>query len=302
MATDYPLRIHDYRTLPEGYDGPVFIWDIDKTYLTTHFSSLRGLLRIPVEFAVDKRAIPGMPEVLRGLRRGPGPGVACAPLYFVTASPPLLRPVIEQKMLLDGVEYDGITFKDWMRTLKERRPKRLKEQMGFKLCALLEGRSRRPMAAEYLFGDDVEIDADAYSLYARLLQGEISAGDAEDAMTAAGVRREDRKTVFRLLDRLPRTRGVVERIFIHLAKKSPPERFRPLGDRVVPVKSAFQLGLALWKLNLIDADTPRQARDSILSGPGSSRDDLDEEVADAIRRGLITSRKVRALDLPTPPV
>ena len=117
MHRGYPLCEIDNRSLPPDYAGPVFIWDVDKTYLSTHFSSLQGLVRIPVEFPIDKRAIPGMPELVRGLRKGRGAGVACAPLYFITASPPQLRSALENKMLLDGVEFDGITFKDWLRTL-----------------------------------------------------------------------------------------------------------------------------------------------------------------------------------------
>ncbi|HQF25177.1 MAG TPA: hypothetical protein PL065_17065, partial [Polyangiaceae bacterium] len=155
----YPLSVVDDRIFSLDYDGPVFIWDIDKTYLATRFSQPKYMARIPIEFAVDKQAIAGMPEVLRGIRRGTTAAFACAPLYFVSASPPQLRAVITRKMLLDGVEYDGITFKDWAKTIMQRRPGRLKEQVGFKICALLEGRRRRPMASEYLFGDDVEKDA-----------------------------------------------------------------------------------------------------------------------------------------------
>ena len=161
MKVPYPLSIEDQRSYPEGFDGRVFVWDIDKTYLETHFSSLKGMARIPVEFAIDKKAIAGMPEILRGLRRGPGEDYACAPLYFVSASPPQMRRVIERKMLMDGVEYDGIILKDWLKTLRRLRPGRLREQAGFKVCALLAGRQNRPRSTEYLFGDDVESDAAA---------------------------------------------------------------------------------------------------------------------------------------------
>ena len=121
MDTCYPLSQDEQREYVNGFDGDVFVWDIDKTYLDTHFSSMKGMARIPVEFAIDKRAIPGMPEVLRGLRRGPGPGFACAPLYFVSASPPQIRGVVQRKMLMDGVEYDGIIFKDWLKQQKRER-------------------------------------------------------------------------------------------------------------------------------------------------------------------------------------
>jgi hypothetical protein len=290
-AAPYPLAVFDDRTLPSGYAGPVFIWDIDKTYLSTRFSSLGGLLRIPIEFSVDKVAIPGMPEVLRGLRRGPGPSYACTPVYFVSAGPPQLRRTIENKMLIDGVEHDGITFKDWKRTLLDLRPGRLREQIGYKLNALLEGRERRPNAVEYLFGDDVEADAEAYSLYARIISGELRAGTAEAAMAAAGVALDDRRCVRELLDRVELMPGVVGRIFIHLEAGRDPSSFAPLGDIVVPVRGAYQLALALLSMDLIDAMAVRQALDAVSSAPGPRRQDPEAMLNDAIARGLITWEK-----------
>jgi hypothetical protein len=301
MRVSYPLRIDDQRTLPDGYDGPVFVWDIDKTYLSTHFSSLQGLSRIPLEFAVDKRAITGMPEVLRGIRRGPGPGYGCVPLYFVTASPPQLRGVLEHKMILDGVEFDGITFKDWWRIMKQGRPKRLLDQVGFKVCALLEGRQRRPLATEYLFGDDAESDADAFSLYASMLQNELPAREAQDRMAEAGVREDNRRCVLSLLDQLPRKRGNVGRFFIHLEKQTPPEKFDRFGPLVAPVRNGFQLSLALYELGLVDQDTVLQCREAASSAPGSPGPMFESLITDAIDRRLITRRKLHSLDavLPT---
>ena len=296
MPLSYPLQIDDQRTLPEGYDGPVFVWDIDKTYLSTHFSSLQGLSRIPLEFAVDKQAIAGMPEVLRGIRRGPGPGYGCVPLYFVTASPPQLRGVLEHKMILDGVEFDGITFKNWWKIMKRGRPKRLLDQVGFKVCALLEGRQRRPLATEYLFGDDAESDADAFALYARLVHKEISSGEAADRMAEAGMREDNRRCALALLDRLPSKRGKVGRIFIHLEKRTPPEEFERFGPLVAPVRGGFQLSLALFALGLVDPETVRQCREAISLAAGTPDPDVDSLIDDAIDRRLISRHKIRLLE------
>lgn len=293
----YPLSVEDERELPEGYDGPVFVWDIDKTYLSTHFSSMKGLLRIPLEFAVDKMAIPGMPEILRGIRRGPGPGFAAAPLYFVSASPPQMRKVLEHKMLMDGVEYDGITSKDWFLTVRQRRPGRLREQVGFKLCALLEGRQRRPLAREFLFGDDVEQDATAFHLYSLLLAGELAAGDADEAMAAEGVKPDDRRCVFALLDRLPEKRGSVARAFIHLEHGTPPGEFDRYGGLVVPVKGAGQLALALYELGLVDADAVGQALDEVVSRSGLTADAREALIGDAVMRGLVSEERLRGADI-----
>ena len=296
MPPRYPLSIDDQRTLPDGYHGPVFVWDIDKTYLATHFSSLQGLSRIPFEFAVDKQAITGMPEVLRGIRRGPGPGYGCVPLYFVTASPPQLRGVLEQKMVLDGVEFDGIIFKDWWRIMKGGRPKRLLDQVGFKACALLEGRLRHPLATEYLFGDDAESDADAFFLYAGLVHHDLSEGELRERMTEAGVRKDNQRCALSLFGELPPKRGRVAKIFIHLAKGTPPEAFERFGPLVAPVRNGFQLSLALCGLGVVDRETVRQCREAISRASGKSNPDVESLVADAIDRGLISERELRHLD------
>jgi len=288
-ARGYPLAVFDERALPEGYDGPVLVWDIDRTYLATRFSSLTHLLRIPFEFAVDKSAIPGMPEVLRALRRGPGPRFAAAPIYFVSASPPELRTVVERKMLLDGVESDGITFKDWRATLRALRPGRLREQVGFKLCALLESRRRRAAARELLFGDDTEKDALAYWLYARLASGELRGGDAESALEAAGVGAEDRACVLGMRAELPDALGPVERAFIYLDRKTPPGHFEPFAPLVVPVRDALQLCLALRELGLVDERAQAEAARALLGAPRSVRRDPGESARDAVARGLCTA-------------
>ena len=89
----YPLDRSNERVFPEGWRGRIYIWDIDKTYLATEIHSLRGLLAVPFEFAIDKRNVAGTGALLRALRRGvAAPGLTIAnPLYFVSASPPQLR-------------------------------------------------------------------------------------------------------------------------------------------------------------------------------------------------------------------
>jgi hypothetical protein len=257
--------------------------------------------RIPIEFAVDKRAIPGMPEILRGLRWGGGADFGCVPIYFVTASPPQLKAVLTRKMALDGVEWDGIIFKDWLATLAALKPRRLREQLGFKLCALLAGRQARPRSVELLYGDDTEKDPEAFHLYSRLVAGDIRAGDAEGAMAAAGVAAEDRGSVRDLLDRLGPQRGRVERAFIHLERGTPPERFAAYAPIVVPVRGAAQLALALYELGHLRAEAARAAvaaagAEGALGSPGTPA--LGELVEDALARGLVSAARVDELGLP----
>ncbi|MBN2498116.1 MAG: hypothetical protein JXR96_26235 [Deltaproteobacteria bacterium] len=293
----YPLSIQNERELPDGYDACVFVWDIDKTYLATRFSSMRGLSRIPFEFAIDKRAIPGMPEILRGLRRGPGPRFACAPLYFVSASPPQLRSVVQRKMQLDGVEWDGIIFKDWLGTLMQLRPGRLRDQIGFKLAALLTGRLQRAQPSECLFGDDVESDAEAFWLYARILDGELGAGELEQRLISASVPADDRQAIQDLISRLPAKRGSVEQIYVHLERNSPPEAFARFGERVCPVKGACQLGLALFQAGHLDAQAVRDACQTVAASRRYRFGDVDALAEDALARGLIEPGRLAGLEI-----
>jgi len=287
MLGTYPLSIRNDRILPESYRGTAYVWDIDKTYLSTRFSSWRGMAMIPVEFAVDKEAIPGMPEILRGLRRGPEKRVECRPLYFVSASPPFLRGVIEEKMLRDGVEQDGIIFKDWLRTVLQLRPYRLFDQVGFKTSALLRGRMDRVNCEEYLFGDDYESDAEAFALYARWINGDLRASGLEAELSKAAVKPFDIKLILRAAEAVPESRGTVQKIFIHLEKRTPPENFKRYGEILVAVRGAYQLALVLHEAGLIDAAT-LHAAEAAVHAKGTLSSEL---FADAIQRKLISKNK-----------
>ncbi len=180
MKTSFLSQTND-RTLPATFAGDVLIWDIDKTYLDTQFSSWRGLLRIPLELAVDKRSIPGSVPLLRALRHGGLVEPSIVPPYFIRGSPVQLRNTIERKMTLDGVDYDGITFKDQWGLVRAGRPGDIKAQVGYKLKALLAYKRRIPDGARFLmFGDDVESDAEVFLLF-----GEVCAGLRANALVPA---------------------------------------------------------------------------------------------------------------------
>ena len=143
----FPIDRASYRDYPAEWKGSVFVCDIDRTYLATRLSSYKGMMRVPFEAAVDKIAIDGMRPLLREIRRGPRSRSRHTPLYFVSASPAQLRPVIERKMLFDGLEFDGTTFKDWLGVVRSGRLGRFREQVGFKLTALLTARRELPAGA-----------------------------------------------------------------------------------------------------------------------------------------------------------
>ncbi|MDX9721124.1 MAG: hypothetical protein RBU37_10285 [Myxococcota bacterium] len=288
----YPISRIMQRSFALEQQGVIHVWDVDKTYLDTHFSSLEGMATIPIEFAVDKRAFPGMPELLRALRWGGEQSYACVPIIFVTASPPQLRKVLARKMLLDGVEWDGIVFKNWLAVLASGYWRRLREQLAFKLCALLSCRLLWPLRDEFLYGDDTESDPEAFALYTRIIHHELSAAQTEVLLRERGVSRPDRRNVHALVQRLPIERGRVRQAFIHLAGHSPLSRFS--DSEVLPVRHAAELALALWEREQVRADGCLRALNASLGAfsPVARRRALDE----ATDRGLISPARAAVLE------
>lgn len=247
FATPRFVQRSNDRAFPSEWQGDIFVWDIDKTYLDTRFSSLRGLLGIPFEFAVDKRAVPGTVPLLRALRHGPGEESALAPLYFVSGSPRELRRVVERKMTLDDVQFDGIAFKDQLALLRAGRPQSLLEQVGYKLQALLLYRRDHPRDARYvLFGDDVERDLEVFLLF-----GEICAGLRGAALRARlaawGVHRADIEACSSLADALPAEPDPVRHIFIHQVRSAQKacadERVHTAPDFLTHAQTLAALGM-----------------------------------------------------------
>ena len=275
------LERSNERHLEADYRGDILLWDIDKTYLDTRFSSWRGLLAIPFEFAIDKQTIPGAVPLLRALRRGAQAESAIVPLYFVSSSPPQLRRVIERRMTLDGVDFDGITFKDQWGLLLAGRLREIRAPIGYKLAALLLYRKELPASARWLcFGDDMEADATIFLLF-----GEICAGLRGAALArrlhAVGVARPNVAVIVDLAASLEACADPVERIFIHLERGTDLTQF--VDSRLVPTRSYVQTALVLCEMQRISPqDVATVARDVRLRGMSEAM--LANHLADAAKR------------------
>ena len=282
----FPIDRVSYRTLDPDFAGQVFVADIDRTYLSTRFSSLRGMARIPFERAAQKRDIEGMARLFREIRRGPGDRSRDAPLYFVSASPKQLRPVIERKMGLDGIVFDGTTFKDWGRVLKRLKLERLREQVGFKLTALLSGRAAMPEGAEeILLGDDLETDPVTYAIYADSLAGRIPVSDLPRILRLNGVLSGDAEDITRLRRELRPGRGVV-RALIRLERHASTDDFIDFAPGVVGCTGAFQMATVLWKMGSVSlAGVGRVAAE--LAARGIGAESIAERLEDLVRRAML---------------
>ncbi len=233
----------------------VFRWDLDKTYLETEFDSLRGLARIPFESARDKVAAPGVAALIRGLRASGERRGADVRIVFVSGSPPQIGDAILEKLALDGIEHDGITFKDQWRRIRRGKFRDLREQVGYKLTELL--RDRRDVRAgtvEYLFGDDWESDPLIYSLYADVVAGAVRRGELAKILAALRVDDELRALADRLAAEVA-TGDAVRRIFINLARRTPPGRFRAYGKRLVPTFNYLQTAACLFDEGVLDVES-----------------------------------------------
>ena len=282
----FPLSSVNERTFDPDWSGEVFVCDIDRTYLYTRFSSLQGLAQIPFEFAVDKRDIEGMAPLLREVRRGPGRESRQTPLYFISASPAQLRPVIQRKMLLDGLEFDGTVFKDWLRVLTSLKLKRLKEQLGFKLTALLLHRKELPPGAqEILIGDDLESDALIFTLFADAVAGRIEEERLLQILLDHNVAVDDARAICELVSELPR-RDAVKRCYIRLERHATPEAFLDYWPQVAICLGAFQMALCLWQEGSISTEGVERVATDLLEH-GQLPADLDERLVDCCRRGLV---------------
>ena len=257
----------------------VYRWDLDKTYLLTDFDSFRSLVRTALEPATAKRAVPGATALVRELgREAPGwrPRI-----HIVSGSPTQMRATLEEKLRLDGVRFDSLVLKDNVGNLKRGRLRAVRGQFGYKLPELVASRVGLGAAVtESLFGDDAEIDAVVYSVYADAVAGRIGAVELSRLLEAAGAYSDD---VVRTLAALRKVAlaDAVERIFIRIDKGRPFADFRPLGSRVVPVRTWYAAALVLTSAG----ELPPAALAPVLAGSGLSPAAALGELADVLERG-----------------
>ena len=290
----FPIHRQSYRTLPPDWVGEVFVADIDRTYLATQISSMKGMARIPFERAADKEDIAGMARLFREIRRGPGPELRNTPLYFVSASPAQLRPVIERKMRLDGIGFDGTTFKNWTGVLRQLRLRRFREQVGFKLTALLAGRAELPPGAiENLVGDDLETDPLTYALYADVLAGRIGVGDLPRILALNGVMLIDALAIVQARRQVVPGRGV-KRAFIRMERNSDPDVFLDYGPGVVGCRGPFQMAAVLMRDGNVSEDGAVRVAGALLQR-GLPPTELSARLRDLCRRALLSPEETASL-------
>lgn len=302
----------------------VYRWDLDKTYLLTDFDSIRGLLRSATEPAQAKRAVPGARALLCALSHRPEVRVE-----IVSGSPVQLRAKLEEKLRLDGIRFDRLTLKDTFGHLKRGQVRAVKGQLGYKVPILLQSRVGLDADVhETLFGDDAEVDALAYALYADAVAGRVSAGTLARVLEAGGAYPEMVDAALEALRRLyisrpqpraslppsggaredarrPSTAGreepptnIVDRIFIRLERRMPHACFEPLGGRVVPIHSYWQAALVLVSDGRLDGSNAGRVLAEVAEGEGLDAWSVAGLTQDLVRRGHARPDVLDQVELP----
>lgn len=268
----------------------VFRWDLDKTYLRTDFDSLVSLLKTAVESPERKRTVPGAAALMREIRASGNVRIT-----IVSGSPEQMRSSLEAKLRLDGVVWDDFVLKPNLRNILKFRFRAVREQVGYKLPALLGARAKVPSKAlETLFGDDAEADALVYSLYADVLGGRIGEDTLLAVLEKAGAYPDAIALVLKLAATLEKT-DPVRRIFIHLDRKSDPLFFRRYGPRVVPIENYFQAALVLVTDKTLSPEAGLRHAASLVIEHDFDVPDLINVAREMAVRGHVTADALRQI-------
>lgn len=266
--------------------GHVFRWDLDKTYLRTDFDRLASLVKIAFEKAADKVNVPGAAALLRALTATPE-GTPEAHVHFISGSPRQMAKVLRHKLELDGIRYHSLHLKPNLENLARGRFRAIKEQVGYKLPLLLEGRlPYAPNVTETLFGDDAESDAFIYSLYADLMAGAVSWEQVEAVLVACAVYPDTLAAARELQARLTPS-DCVERVFINLDRRSSPSRFSRLSSRIVPIYNYWQAALCLAARGRLTPEGTLSVAVDLMERYEYSLARLRNSAEDLLRRGYL---------------
>ncbi len=278
-------------------------WDLDKTYLRSHFDTLSELLSSALEPITAKRTVPGATAVLREL------GTAGGRVHILSGSPRQLRRRLEAKLRLDGVCWDELTLKPNLDNLLKLRLRDLRDQLGYKLPELLAARVREKSmfgsgaAREVLVGDDSEADAFVYSLYADLSSGRVTRAELVRVLEAGHTRPKVAERCLQALAELERD-AHIDCILIHLDGQSPPSLFARYGSRVIPFYNYLQAALVLFERGFLDAAGTLRIAAEFNARFAFSADAITRSYLDLARRwhatGAAPGKLLAALSEPPP--
>ena len=265
-------------------------WDLDKTYLRTEFDTVRDLVRTAFERADEKRTNPGAATLLREMARA---GVS---IHILSGSPEQMRRRLEDKLRLDGITWDSFILKPNLQNMLRLRFRALKDQLGYKLPALLDARTALGAsdARETLFGDDAEADAFVYSLYADIMAGRAGEELVAQIGERGRVYDDVLENVLRCV-KLVKGAPVVERILIHLEQQTPPGDFAIYGPRVVPFYNYLQSAFVVYEDGRLPAQGVLRVATELVTQHRFDGDALARSYHDLGKRGHLRGTQIPEL-------
>lgn len=271
----------------------IYRWDLDKTYIKTEFETWRGLLHIVFQKPEDKTNIPGAVSLLRELGREHEDERVV--ITFVSGSPTQMRDRLLRKFELDGIKPDLLVLKPIVQNILRGRFRAVKGQVGYKLGALLDVRNLTTTAPETLFGDDAEMDALIYSMYADIVAGRMDIELLHQILVEAEVYTAPMQQILTYAQTLQQ-QDTVGRIFINLEGRTAPGRFLPFGPRVVPIVNYFQAALVLWSDRVLPLPGVVRVAAGMLERDNYGLFEFANSFQDLIRRRVLGSDALEQLE------
>ncbi len=289
--------------LGNDHTGTVVRSDIDLTYLDTHFLHKRDMLKLLTQKGSERKTLPAMETVYQALRSGASTNED-RPLIFISGSPRFFKRILESKMEADGVVHNGILLKAFEEIAftqvvgldPERIVPALKEQVGYKLGHLLRGRLELPrQTAEILMGDDSEADFVVYSIYHRLMAGELDGESGRQEMLRGGVDAGQISELLTLATKVRQSLGgfsPVKAIYINLT--GTPNAKLKVSEWPVPKllrahRGAWPLALDLHEEGFISKESVGAIRARLIE-LGATSAQLDDAANEAVKSGYLNKK------------
>ncbi len=264
-----------------------YLWDLDKTYLDTKFENIKGLFRTVFEKAFEKKNIPGTSELVSSIKKFNSKTSEAFPLFFITASPPQLEKKIREKLIIDKIEPAGLFCKDNIQNLHPQKLWRLKKQIGYKLHALMQLRTKlSDNVQQVLWGDDSEADAIIYSLYSDICMRRRSRLEFTKLLSGLHVQDSQIKLILNIQSQVPE-QDPVGRYYINLEEDTDAEYYIKFGRRCMPTYNSFQSALDLLQLGRLEMDHVINVGRSMINNYSFTTDELEKSIEDLVRRKIL---------------
>ncbi len=267
----------------------VYVWDLDKTYLDTKIDSLSGIFNAAVEKALNKKNVPGTNALLSALSdyRTQILSRDNFPIYFITASPPQMEERISEKFALDHIQPYGCFYKDNLANLRPGRFWRLTKQVGYKLQALMQLRTRLPEQIKQIcWGDDSETDAIIYNLYSDICSRRLGPQEIRAILEKLHVSGDQVDTILQFQSEIPEY-DPLEKIYINLAIDTDADYYLKFGRRTVGTNNTFQIALDLVQDQRLHLEGLESVMNDMLTNYHYTKEELVQSFDEMIRRGLI---------------